>query len=85
MTQKRRSFDPAFKLQVVQMITEHGLSITQVCRDMNLGETAVRRWLKQFSAELSGQTGIGKPLTTEQRRIRQLEMENRQLRQDNDL
>lgn len=85
MTQKRRSFDPDFKLQVVQMITEHGLSITQVCRDMNLGETAVRRWLKQFSAELSGQTGIGKPLTAEQRRIRQLEMENRQLRQDNDL
>lgn len=85
MTQKRRSFDPDFKLQVVQMITEHGLSITQVCRDMNLGETAVRRWLKQFSAEQSGQAGIGKPLTTEQRRIRQLEMENRQLRQDNDL
>lgn len=85
MTQKRRSFDPDFKLQVVQMITEHGLSITQVCRDMNLGETAVRRWFKQFSAEQSGQAGIGKPLTTKQRRIRQLEMENRQLRQDNDL
>ena len=57
----------------------------QVCRDMSLGETAVRRWLTQLDAEQSGQAGIGKPLTAEQQRIRQLEAENRQLRQDNDL
>ena len=59
--------------------------MAQVCRDMSLGETAVRRWLRQFSAEQSGQAGIGKPLTAEQQRIRQLEGEVRQLRQDNDL
>ena len=41
-----------------------------------------RRWLAQFSAEQSGQPGIGKPLTAEQQRIRQLEQENQQLRQD---
>ncbi len=43
------------------------------------------RWLAQLDAEQSGQAGIGKPLTVEQQRIRQLEAENRQLRQDNDL
>ena len=85
MSPKRKSFDPSFKLQVVQLIKEQGLSVAQVCRDMSLGETAVRRWLTQHSAEQSGQAGIGKPLTTEQQRIRQLEGENRQLRQDNDL
>ena len=85
MSQKRKTFDPSFKLQVVQLIKEQGLSVAQVCRDMSLGETAVRRWLRQFSAEQSGQAGIGKPLTAEQQRIRQLEGEVRQLRQDNDL
>ena len=85
MTQERRIFDASFKLRVVQMIREHGPSVAQVCRDMNLGETAVRRWLAQFDAEQSGQAGIGKPLTADQQRIRQLETENRQLRQDNDL
>lgn len=81
----RRSFDTGFKLQVVQMINEQGLSVRQVSRDMNLGETAIRRWVQQFEAEQLGQSGIGKPLTAEQQRIRQLERENQQLKQDNDL
>ena len=78
----RRAFDASFKLQVVQMIKAQGLSIGQVCKDMDLGESAVRRWLGQFEAEQSGQSGIGKPLTAEHQRIRQLESENRQLRGD---
>ena len=85
MSQKRRTFDRDFKLKVVQMIREQGLGIGQVCRDMKLGDTAVRRWVAQFDAEQLGQSGIGKPLTAEQQRIRELETENRQLRTDNDL
>ena len=81
-TKFRRSFDTNFKLQVVQMVKTQGLSISQVCRDMKLGESAVRRWLGQFEAEQSGQSGIGKPLTAEHQRIRQLESENKQLRGD---
>ena len=85
MTRKRRTFDAGFKLQVVQMVREQGLSIGQVCRDMDLVESAVRRWVEQVDAEKTGLPGIGKPLTAEQQRIRQLEAELRQLRQDNDL
>jgi transposase len=78
----RRTFDSNFKLQVAQMVKVQGLSIGQVCKDMELGESAVRRWLLQFDAEQQGQNGIGKPLTPEHQRIRQLETENRQLRGD---
>ena len=85
MKRERRSFDAAFKLQVVKMIQEQGLTVAQVCQELKLGETAVRRWLKQVQAEQSGQPGIGKPLTPDQQRIRQLEQENRQLRSDNEL
>ena len=81
-SKNRRIFDPSFKLQVVQMIKTQGLSIGQVCKDMSLGATAVRRWLAQFEAEQLGQSGAGKPLTAEHQRIRQLEIENRQLRGD---
>ena len=82
MTRQRRSFDPNFKLEVVKMIKEQGLSVGHVCQSMNLGPTAVRRWVEQYGAEQAGQAGIGKPLTPEQQRIRQLEQENRQLRGD---
>ncbi|MBK57546.1 MAG: hypothetical protein CML01_01785 [Pseudomonas sp.] len=85
MSRKRRVFDANFKLQIVKMVKEQGLSIPQICREMELGETAVRRWVQQYEAESSGQPGIGKPLTPEQQRIRQLEAENLRLKQDNDL
>ena len=82
MTKQRRHFDISLKLEVVRMIKEQGLSTTQVSHSMDIGETAIRRWLKQYEAEQGGQRGIGNPLTVEQQRIRQLEQENRQLRMD---
>jgi transposase len=81
----RRQFNAEFKLQVVQMVRDQGLSVGDVCRDMKLGETAVRRWLAQVGEEAVGRCGIGKPLTAEQQRIRQLEAENKQLRGDVDI
>ena len=50
---------------------------------MGLVESVVRRWLSQFEAEQAGLPGIGKPLTAEHQRIRQLESENRQLESEN--
>lgn len=85
MSQTRRVFDSAFKLQVVKRVQSAGLSITQVCQNMQVGETALRRWVKQVEAEQLGQAGMGKPLTPEQQRIRQLEAENRPLKSDNKL
>jgi transposase len=43
---------------------------------MSIGPSAIRRWVEQHDAEQSSQPGIGKPLTAEQQRIRQLEQEN---------
>ena len=85
MNKERRVFDTTFKLEVVKLIKEQGVSVGQVCTDMSIGATAVRRWVKQVETEQLGNSGIGKPLTVEQQRIRQLELENRQLKSDNDL
>lgn len=52
---------------------------------MNIGQTAVRRWLQQVQAEQNGLAGIGKPLTAEQQRIAHLQAENRRLKGDIDL
>lgn len=54
--------DISFKLQLVQMVNAQGLTIVQVCKDMKLGVSAVRRWPGQLEAEQSGRSGIGKPL-----------------------
>lgn len=85
MSKQRKHYEPAFKLEVARMVVDQGLSIAQVIKDMNIGRTAVNRWVEQYRAEHLGKSGIGKPLTVELQRIRQLETENRQLRSDNEL
>src|SRR6059036_3828040 len=85
MAKQRKKFDTSLKLEVVRMIKEQGLSVQNVSESMDIGQTAIRRWVTQYGAEQNGQPGIGKPLTVEQQRIRQLELENRQLRQDVDI
>ena len=84
-TRKLKTFDPSLKLEVVRMIKEQGLSVQNVSESMSIGQTAIRRWVAQYGAEQNGQPGIGKPLTAEQQRIRQLEQENRQLKGDVEL
>ncbi|MBD8203285.1 IS3 family transposase [Pseudomonas viridiflava] len=85
MTKKYRKFDAAFKLDVCKLIVDQGQSVNSVCLDMNLSDTAVRRWVEQYKAELLGGPGIGNPLTSEQQRIRQLEQQIRELKMDNDI
>lgn len=36
----RRSFDPEYKLQIIQMIRDDGLSVTRVCREQGLVDSA---------------------------------------------
>ena len=85
MKKQRRTVDPSVKLEVVRMIKEQGLSVRHVSQSVDVGQTAIRRWLTQYEAEINGKPGIGNPLTVEQQRIRQLENENRQLRSDVDV
>ena len=82
---RRREFTSEFKLEAVRMVRDKGFSVAEVCESVGVGETALRRWLVQYDAEVLGQPGLGKPLTPEQQRIRQLEMELRQAKLDNEL
>ncbi|NNC16696.1 IS3 family transposase [Corallococcus exiguus] len=78
---QRRSFRPEFKAGAVKLVLEEGKSVAAVARDLDLTETALRKWVEQAKAD----KGQGKPgaLTSEERvelsglrkRVRQLEME----------
>lgn len=77
MTTQRKEYDQAFKLEIARMVVDQDIAIAQIVKNMRVGRTAVCRWVAQYKAELLGQAGIGKPLTAEQQKIRQLEQENR--------
>ena len=85
MTKSKRKFDGNYKLHICELIRKSGLTITQVCTDNSLGLSTVYRWLNQYDAQLHGKVGIGPPITPDQRRIRELELENKCLRGDVDI
>jgi len=78
----RRRFNDDLKLQVVRLVRDQKIPAVQVCRDFNISSSSLHRWLSQYDAERDGRAGTGAPITPEQRRIRELERENRSLRQD---
>lgn len=82
MSKARPYYDLSYKLEVAKMVVDLGLTQMQVCKDLSISQSAVARWVKQYRAETRGESGIGNPLTAEQQRIRTLETENRQLRED---
>ncbi|KGQ23698.1 transposase, partial [Gallibacterium anatis] len=79
----RRTFSPDYKVAAVKLVTEQGYSVTQACSELGIGETALRRWIKQVQAEKQGYVLSGtKPLSPEQQRIRELEQRIKILEED---
>ena len=78
---KRRSFTKAYRAEVVGLIRKSGKSIGAVTRELDLTETAVRRWVAQ--AEIDSGRGPAGALTTAEReelarlrrQVKTLEME----------
>ena len=62
---KRRSFSKEYKAEVVALIRKGGKSIGAVASDLDLSETAVRRWVSQ--AEIDSGGGPSGALTTAER------------------
>ena len=54
MKRARRFFSPEFKAEAVKLIKERGYSVSQACRELDIGETALRRWISQVEAENQG-------------------------------
>ncbi len=78
----RRSFTPEFKAQTVELVRTSGKSVAQVCLELDLTETAVRRWLAQADIDAGRREG----LTTDQREeLSRLRRENRVLREERDI
>jgi transposase len=78
----RRSFTPEFKAHTVELVRTSGKSVGEVCRDLDLTETAVRRWLAQADVDAGRQDGL---TTAEREELARLRRENRVLRDERDI
>ena len=73
MTKQRRSLSQEFKLDSAKLVLDEGYSFPEAARSLEVGETALRRWVKQLQDERGGTTPNSKALTPEQQKIQELE------------
>jgi transposase len=78
----RRSFTPEFKAHTVELVRTSGKSVGEVCRDLDLTETAVRRWLAQADIDEGRRDGL---TTNERDELSRLRRENRVLREEREI
>lgn len=48
MTRQRRSFTPEFKLEAASLVVDQNYSVPEACQALDVGESALRRWVKQL-------------------------------------
>lgn len=71
---ERKTYSREFKHEAASLVLDQDLSVQAVCESMDVGPTALRRWVEQVRKERAGQTPVGaKAITADQRRIQELE------------
>jgi transposase len=78
----RKEISAAVKDEAVRMIVSEGRTVTQVCALLEVGPTAVRRWVARWQA---AQAPLGVQASPDPQRIRQLEMQVARLQEERDL
>lgn len=73
MTKQRRSFTAEFKLEAASLVLNQGYSVLEASRSLAVGQTVLRRWVRQLQTERGGSTPSSKALTPEQQKIQELE------------
>jgi transposase len=81
---QRRSFTDEVKAQVVQKVLAGSRTAGQVARDLDLTETAVRRWVQQAQVD-RGKGPPGALTTAEREELARLRKEVRELREDREI
>jgi transposase-like protein len=84
MARKRRSFTPEFKADAVKLCRAGDRSIHQVAKDLDLTETALRRWVER--ADIDAGKGPPEALTTSEREeLQRLRRENKRLQLEREI
>lgn len=80
----RRSFSPEFKAKAVSLCRTGDRSIAQVAQDLDLVESALRRWVGQADVDV-GKGPPGALTSDEKAELAQLRRENKRLKEEREI
>jgi transposase len=81
---KRRRFSAEFKAETVRLVRDSDKSVTAIARELDLTETALRRWVQQAEVD-AGRGPSGALTTSEREELVQLRRETKRLRMERDI
>ena len=81
---ERRSFNDEYKQQVLELIRVGDKSVSQICRDLDLTQSSVRKWIKadQTTNGTMTQNSLSE---TDQQELERLRTENKRLKMERDI
>lgn len=80
----RRKFSAEFKADAVRLVRDQGLSVRRVANDLDLAESALRRWVDK-AREHGAEALSGALLSPEQQELQRLRRENQILKQEREI
>ncbi|KFX03249.1 transposase [Pectobacterium betavasculorum] len=83
--QTKRRFSPEFKLEAIEQVVKYQQSAAEVARALELDPGQLRKWIRQYKAEMSGVTPDNPALTPEQREIQSLRKQIKRLEMEKEI
>ncbi len=82
---QRRKFGREFKIELVRLIRDRGVSVAQAARDLDVHENVLRKWVKQFSSDPAQAFPGQGQMKPEQLEIERLRREVAKLKAERDI
>jgi transposase len=82
-TPKRRKFSREYKIEAVKLVTEKGLSVAEVARDLGITENLLHRWKRQLRDDPGFE--LTRKSDAQAAELRRLRRENEVLRQEREI
>jgi len=81
----KRHFKPEFRQEVAELVLDKNYSVKEAATAMNVGKSTVDKWVRQLRKERDGLETKAGPISPELRRIKELERENRRLKEEKEI
>jgi len=86
MSNKKPTYPAEFKAEAAGLVLDQAYSIAQACDAMNVGRTAMARWVTQLRLERTGKTPEAAiAITAEQREIQALKARIKRLEREKEI
>lgn len=85
MVKLNKQYSAEFKLEAVKRVERTGEAVARVAADLDVKPTTLHGWIKNYRKSSTVPFPGSGHLTPEDERIRRIEKENRELREENEI